>query len=80
MPRKSQNIPPNENASQRFVRLANHRVNVILTGLKTLGQLGGSQYESKPEQRKKIEDVLTTAVKKSVENMSKGETTQEFKL
>jgi len=80
MPRTKANIPANENEAQRFVRLANQRVNSILTTLKQLGQLRGSNYKSTPEQRKKIDTVLVEAVQKAVKAMESGEASQEFKL
>jgi light-regulated signal transduction histidine kinase (bacteriophytochrome) len=80
MPRTAQNIPKNETDAQKFVRLANHRVNTILRSYKQLGQLGGKQYQSLPEQRKKIETVLTEALSRAMQAMSKGETVQDFKL
>jgi hypothetical protein len=81
MPRKAANIPANETPSQRFVRLANTRVNATLTNLKTLGNLSGSNYASTPDQRKKIETVLTDAVKKAIDAMAaKDGTGMEFKL
>jgi hypothetical protein len=80
MPRTKQNIPANENNAQRFVRVANHRVNTILVSLKALGQLGTAQYESKPEQRKRIEDAIKSGLEKAMSAMQKGEGVQEFKL
>lgn len=80
MPRTKQSIPANENESQRFVRVANHRVNTILTAYKMLGQLGGAQYKSVPEQRKKIKDALQQALDRCMQAMERGESVQEFKL
>lgn len=80
MPRKAQNVPANENPAQRFVRIANHRVNLILTGLKGLGNLTGATYESKPEQRKKIAEALKAGVDASMQSLDKGTPTQDFKL
>lgn len=82
MPRSKVNIPANETDAQRFVRLANQRVNVVLAGLKAIGQLGNkNQYESKPEQHKKIKEALEGALSKSMEQLSKGgEAAADFKL
>lgn len=81
MPRKKTNIPANETPEARFVRVANERVNRILTGLKNLGTLGGSSYASKAEQRTQIKTALETALGKCMESMSKdGTTPAEFKL
>jgi hypothetical protein len=80
MPRVKQNIPANENEAQRFVRLANGRVNSLLTGFKSLGQLRGSNYKSTPEQRKKIKEVLGDSLDRALKAMESGEASQEFKL
>jgi len=81
MPRKKSNIPANETPESRFIRVANERVNRLLTGLKQLGTLGGTTYASKTEQRKQIGDALEGAVKRAMESMSKdGVAPQEFKL
>lgn len=82
MPRKKANVPANETPEQRFVRVATERVNRLLTSLKQLGGLGTpSTYKSSAEQRKQIQEALTTATTRAMEAMSKGgETAQEFKL
>jgi light-regulated signal transduction histidine kinase (bacteriophytochrome) len=80
MPRTAQRIPANETEAQKFVRLANHRVNTIMRSLKQLGQLGSKQYLSTSEQRKKITDALQSALLKAMESMSRGESPQDFKL
>lgn len=80
MPRSKQNIPQNENEAQRFVRLANHRVNTILTNLKSLAQLRGSNYKSDTNQRKRIKDAIQEALDRSMKALESGEATQEFKL
>lgn len=80
MPRTKANIPQNENEAQRFVRLANQRVNSILTSLKSLGQLRGSNYKSTPEQVKKIEQALNEGLTRAIKAMQSGEATAEFKL
>jgi hypothetical protein len=80
MPRTKQNIPANENEAQRFARMANIRVNAVLTSLRLIGQLRGSNYKSVPEQRKRIQDALIDGVMKAVKAMESGEPFQEFKL
>ena len=80
MPRKAANIPANENAQQRFVRLANQRVNNVLTNLKALGNLSGPNYVSTPEYRKQIETFLTEATAKAVAAMANKDGVQEFRL
>lgn len=78
--RKSK-IDPNETKAQKFVRLANHRINRILKLNKALSALGGAAYESTPEQRKRIGDVLKTSLEAAVDGMSKVKVaTNEFKL
>jgi len=70
-----------ETKSQKFVRLANARVNRTLRGLKHLGALGGSGYESTPDQRKRIETILTEGLTRALAQMSKTQAaSQEFKL
>lgn len=80
MPRTKSNIPANESNSQKFIRIANHRVNGILRSLKMLAQLGGTNYSSTPEQRKMIASTLTEAVTRTMSSMERGESVQEFKL
>jgi hypothetical protein len=82
MPRKAQNIPANENAAQRFTRLANQKVNSVLTSLKGIGGLGNAkQYTSTKEQREKIQTALENGVKRAMETMNRGgESAQDFKL
>lgn len=79
MARKSS--PTNETKAQKFVRLANSRVNRIIRGYKILGQLGGSGYESTPDQRKRIETVLTEGLQRTCRQMDKSQaTSQDFRL
>jgi hypothetical protein len=82
MPRKAKNVPANETPEARFVRIANDRVNRLLTGIKQLGGLGDTKtYKSSAEQRKQIDTALTTALTRTMESMNKGgEVQQEFKL
>lgn len=80
MPRKAANVPANETNAQRFARIVNHRVNIVLTQLKGIGNLNGTQYESKPEQRKKIAEALKAGVDASMTALEKGTPVQEFKL
>lgn len=80
MPRSRQNVPANETSSQRFIRLANDRVSVILKNFKALGKLGGTTYYSTPDQRKQINTALTEALARTMQSMEKGDSVQEFKL
>ena len=79
MPRKKANIPANETPAQRFVRLANQKVNTMLKGLKSLGTLHGSNYASTADQRKVIKTALTEGVDTALQALE-GKTIQEFKL
>lgn len=81
MPKKGKNVPTNETPSQRFVRLANQRVNRILETNKQLSQLAGTAYESSPEQVRKIEDALSQSLVRTIESLKrKTVVSQEFKL
>jgi hypothetical protein len=82
MPRKAQNVPANEKADARFVRVATSRVNSMLTQLKQLGTLGNPKlYTSTTDQRKQIGEALKGALERSLDTLNKGgETVQEFKL
>lgn len=81
MPRTSSNAPKNENASQKFVRLANQRVNRLLAGMKGLGQLGGKAYTSTPDQRKAIAKALRDRLDLVINQLEGNATaTTEFKL
>ena len=78
---KKSSAPANETKSQKFVRLANARVNRVLRGLKHIGALGGGGYESTPDQRKRIETVLTEGLTRAIGQMAKTQSaSQEFKL
>lgn len=82
MPRKAQNIPANENAKQRFIRLINARMKTVSQNLKAIGQLGKTDtYESDATQRKKVEETLNNWVKRSIDQLNKGgEEVPDFKL
>jgi hypothetical protein len=81
MPRKKTNIPANETPAQRFVRLANMRVNRLLSDFKSLAQLRGKLYVSTPEQRKKIGEVLTETHTRSMKLLESAEVDNSgFKL
>jgi len=82
MPKKRQNIPPNETPAQRFIRLAVGRTNNLLRNYKALANLRGKRYQSTPEQRQKIDAALQAAHKDCITQMAAtGPQTQEgFKL
>ena len=48
------NIPENETKQQKFVRLANRRVNKVRKALDQIGLLGGASYDSTEDQQNKI--------------------------
>lgn len=81
MAKKKSNVPANETKAQKFVRLANFRVNKLLKSFKQLGQLGGNGYESTADQRKKIETILKDSLERAIGQMNKAPVaSQEFKL
>ena len=49
---------PPETRNQKFRRLAQSRTNRILTGFPPLAKLAGPAYESTPEERRQIVDML----------------------
>lgn len=79
MPRKAANIPANETPAQRFVRLANQKVNTTLKSLKALGALHGSTVVSSADQRKAIKNALTEGLETAMQALD-GKVIQEFKL
>jgi hypothetical protein len=82
MPRKAANVPANEKADARFQRVAQVRVNAILTSLKHLGTLGNPKmYESSAMLRKQLADALHAGLDQALDSLNKGGlTTQEFKF
>ena len=82
MPRRVANIPANETAKQRFIRLVNARMKTVGQNRKSIGQLGRTdQYESDSTQSKKVEEALNTWVKRAVDQLNKGgEEAPDFKL
>jgi hypothetical protein len=50
--------PANETREQRFIRLANARVNKAIYHIRLIGNLTSASYESTPIQRKAIIDTL----------------------
>jgi hypothetical protein len=80
MPRTKTPVPTNENESQRFVRLANVRTSMVLTNLRSLGQLRGPNYKSTPEQLKKIQVTIMEHLTRTIQVLSTGESNLEFKL
>ena len=82
MPRKAANVPANETAKQRFVRLINGRMKTVSQNLKAIGALGKTDtYESDAVQRKKVEEALNTWTRRAIEQLNKGgEEAPDFKL
>lgn len=52
----------NESKSAKFIRLATPRVNKALKAIGQIARLGGSQYESTPEQRAAMFKALRDAI------------------
>lgn len=53
-----------ETKQQKFVRLANQRVNNAIRKIRLVANLGGSGYEGSPEQKSKIVNALASEVNK----------------
>lgn len=62
-PRKTRvsTVPENETKQQKFVRLANRRVNKVRKALDQIGLLGGASYDSTEEQQNKIIEAIQEA-------------------
>ena len=81
MPKKRSNVPSNETPAAKFMRLANQRVSRFMKVYKQLGALGGSAYQSTPDQLKKINDALINSHQHAMDSLNrKAVATQEFKL
>jgi len=61
----------NESKNQKFVRLAQARVSRAVKMIYNIGNLGGSGYESTPEQREKIAQALNGAVENALNRLNK---------
>lgn len=61
----------NETKEDRFKRLANKRVNKVRKALDGIGQLGGPNYGSTEEQRKKIGEALQESLEFNLNRMNK---------
>lgn len=70
MPRKAKNTPANETPEQRFVRMANDTVNVVLKKCISLGNLRGSKYKSTKEQHAKIKSALSDGLNRAMDKLS----------
>lgn len=64
-------VPENETKQQKFVRLATARVNKVRKALDQIGLLGGANYESTDDQRKKIADAITECMEFNINRLSK---------
>lgn len=64
-------VNPNETKTDKFIRLANVRVNKILKALKQINALGGPGYESTELQRKSVETALTSAFNVAIDGLNK---------
>lgn len=54
--------PENETKADRFKRLANGRYAVAVSAIDSIAKLTGSQYESTPDQHKKLCDAIRAKV------------------
>lgn len=71
----------NETKAEKFVRLANNRINATLKMFKRIGQLGNAAYESTPQQRQRIKDVLTLSLNEAIDGLNAVKVaSKEFKL
>ena len=75
--KRSRTIPENETAADRFKRLAEARVNKALKILGHIGNLASSQYESTPEQKTRIVEVLSDAVVAIEDRFNKNKATRK---
>lgn len=50
--------PVDETREERFIRLANARVNKVIHQIRNIGNLASASYESTPTQRKAVIDTL----------------------
>ena len=79
--RRTATAPKNETKEQKFVRLANMRVNKAIKAIRQIGQLGAPTYESTTQQRNRIAETLQNELSIAVDGLnSKKVATQDFKL
>jgi hypothetical protein len=79
--KKKTSTNPNETKEERFVRLANARTGKAIKAISSIGKLGGANYTSTPDQRRRIEDVLEEAIETMVARLKKEKVTEDsFKL
>jgi hypothetical protein len=68
--KKASNVPANESAEQRFVRVATVKTNSILKGLKSLSRLTGTKAVSTAAQRTAIQTAIQTALDDAMKSLS----------
>lgn len=70
-PKPRAKAPENESKSDKFKRLANHRVPRALRLIRAIGNLGNrAQYESTEEQRKLIINSINAAIDQARDNLN----------
>jgi len=70
-----------ETDAERFVRLAVKRTRHAVKDIALIGNLGAPQYESTPEQRKAVQDALTSALTDALRRLNGVKSTvSEFSL
>jgi hypothetical protein len=78
MPRRP--VPAGETREQKFQRLASHRTNVILEGLRRLGGLSNrNHYEYSEEEIRRVFDAIEGAVS-DAKRLFMGRTRRDFRL
>ena len=74
-------VPEGETKEQKFIRLANYRVNKVRKALDQLGLLGGASYGSTDAQREAIAEAITECVEMNLNRLNKTKLSKvEFKL
>ena len=72
--------PETESKSQRFVRLANARVNKALKAIEQIKHLSSPNYESTPEQRIAVFSALARALADAEKAFQGRKETEQFHL
>lgn len=64
-------VPENETKEQKFIRLANKRVNKVTKALDQIGLLGSASYISTETQRAKITETLRDSLEFALGRLNK---------
>lgn len=74
-------VDPNETKDQKFIRLANRRVNKVIKALDQIGLLGSASYISTESQREAVTRTLTDALQTNLDRLNKQKkSAADFKL